>query len=380
MADFYNKISNKDLSISEVSKSAFTQARKKLKETAFIELSQKAVAKFYEQAPYKTWGKHRVLACDGSTIQLPNSKDIQDEFPTKSFGPNADKERSIARVSLIYDVFNQITLSAKLGTYTSHESTLLKEQLPELKFMKNDLLLLDRGYPSFNLLFELIQMKLNFCVRLKDNWWKEVIAMFKAEETDKLVTFQLPEKDKKIAEKYEQSELDFKVRIVIVELENGQKEVLCTNLLHAEEYDLEDLHWLYHQRWGIEETYKILKSRINVENFSGLTALSVKQDFFASIFVMNLTAILAYPISEKIAKEDKQQSHKKKRKRKLNRTNTISFFKESIVAIFIKKKIDQFLDYFDRMTQKTTEIIRTERKFERKHKPKRPKSMNYKDM
>jgi hypothetical protein len=379
LADFYGKLSDSELGISEISKSAFTQARKKLKAEAFIELSNEANKKFYEQAPYLKWGDHRVLACDGSTLQLPSSKDISSKFPTSSFGRNADKDRSLARVSLVYDVFNQITLNAKLGGFKTHETTLFKEQLAEITFMENDLILFDRGYPSFGLMFELIQKKIHFCMRLKDNWWNEVNAILEAGEEDKIVTFQLPKKDLKLAEKYGQKITEFKVRIVVLELENGQKEILCTSLLNPKECDLEDLEWLYHQRWAIEEAYKILKVRVNIENFSGLTALSIYQDFYASIFTMNLCAILAHPVQEKLKQEDEKNTTRK-HKRKLNRTNAIAYVKNSLVVLLIKKKVDVFLKLFDDMLTKTTEIVRTDRHFERNHKPKKPKSMNYKDL
>jgi hypothetical protein len=42
-----------------------------------------------------------------------------------------------------------------------------------------------------------------------------------------------------------------------------------------------------------------LKSRIEVENFSGKTSIAVNQDFYAKIFMMSLCANLASPIEEK---------------------------------------------------------------------------------
>jgi hypothetical protein len=45
---------------------------------------------------------------------------------------------------------------------------------------------------------------------------------------------------------------------------------------------------------GIEEPYKRAKCRVEIENFSGRSALTVRQDFYAKIFAMNLTAMLAW--------------------------------------------------------------------------------------
>jgi len=50
---------------------------------------------------------------------------------------------------------------------------------------------------------------------------------------------------------------------------------------------------LYHRCWGVEEGYKREKYRLEIENFSGLTAQAIQQDFYAKILVMNLIAILS---------------------------------------------------------------------------------------
>jgi hypothetical protein len=96
--NFFGKISGSDYSIQVVTKSPFTQARSKLKYDGFIELSTSSIALFYADAPYFVWDKHRVLACDGSTLQLPNSKSIESEFGATEFGHKADAKRSLARI------------------------------------------------------------------------------------------------------------------------------------------------------------------------------------------------------------------------------------------------------------------------------------------
>ncbi|MBT1460559.1 transposase [Dickeya dianthicola] len=48
---------------------------------------------------------------------------------------------------------------------------------------------------------------------------------------------------------------------------------------------------LYHQRWRIEEAFKRLKHRLNLEHVSGLSQLSVMQDFAAKVLCDNLQAL-----------------------------------------------------------------------------------------
>jgi hypothetical protein len=376
--DFFGNLWDKEYSIHHVTKSAFTQARKKLKFEAFIELGNDATTEFYANAPYLLWDKHRLLAVDGSTIMLPNSADISSEFGSKEYGPQASVKRTVARMSLVYDVLNLVTLNAKLDSFETHETTMLKTQLEEVKFMKNDLLLLDRGYASIGLMYELQNRGIDFCMRLKDNWWNAVNSMLLKGEVDKIVTLKLPVKDNHLQEKFNNKSDSITVRIVVIELENGQKEILCTSLLDAKEYTLEDFKQLYHLRWNIEEAYKLFKVRADLGSFSGKSALSIKQDFYAAILAMNLCAILDFPIEQKVRDQDKES--KNKRDRKVNKTNSIALVAKSLIGIFIKKKVKQFLKTFDEILLKSTEIIRPNRSFPRNHKQKKPKSMNYKIM
>ena len=376
--DFFGRINDSDYSIQHVTKSAFTQARSKLKPEAFSELSLSVVNSFYRNAPYLLWGKHRILACDGSTIMLPASKNIAADFEPTGFGPDATVERSVAKISLVYDVLNLVTLNAKIDTFKMHETTLLKTQLTEVDFMPDDILLLDRGYPGIGLLYELQHRKIGFCVRLKDNWWREVNAMLQAKETSKIVTFKLPKKDKDLQNTFKGETDKVTVRIVVIELGDGKKEILCTSLTNAKEYTLDSLKQLYHFRWGIEEAYKLFKVRADLESFSGMSALSVKQDFYAGIFSMNICAAISFPIEQKVREESKDANLK--HTKTVNKTNALSMVCECMVGVFIKKRIKRFLNILDEILTKTTEAIRPNRSFPRNHKQKKPKSMNYKKM
>lgn len=376
--DFFGRINYSDYSIQHVTKSAFSQARSKLKPEAFSELSSTVVNSFYRSAPYLIWGKHRILACDGSTIMLPSSKNIAEIFETTGFGPNASVEKSVATISLIYDVLNLVTLNAKIDAFKVHETTLLKTQLTEVKFMPDDVLLLDRGYSSIGLLYELQHRSIGFCVRLKDNWWKEVNAMLQAKETSKIVTFKLPKKEKDLQNTFNGNTDKVTVRIVVVELADGKKEILCTSLTQAKEYTLDSLKQLYHLRWGIEEAYKLFKVRADLDSFSGMSAVSVKQDFFAGIFSMNICATMSFPIEQKVRKESKDENLKNTKK--INKTNALSMVCECMIGVFVKKKIKSFLITLDKILNETTEAVRPNRSFPRNHKQKKPKSMNYKNL
>jgi hypothetical protein len=112
--DFYGKILGEDYSIQQVTKGALSQSRAKLHPEAFSELNAEAARTFYEQAPYRQWKGHRLLASDGSTCVLPNHKTTSKEFGIHQMGRTADSDRCMATISMMYDVLNLVTLDGQI--------------------------------------------------------------------------------------------------------------------------------------------------------------------------------------------------------------------------------------------------------------------------
>lgn len=373
---FYKVVKSGDFNIREVTKGALSQARAKLDPWAFKRLNEVACNTFYELAPYHVWYDFRVLAVDGTRLVLPNHPSVIAEFGQHSFGPKADSPRSLALASMLYDVLNQLTIDAEIAPYASSERDLLVKHIDKTK--AGDLLLLDRGYPSIWLLLLLKARGVEFCVRMKGDWWLSVKKFVESDEKERIVTYTLPKKDRKKLTGYPQMMDQFiTCRLIKIELENGEKEVLCTSLTDMKKYDYSDFEELYHYRWNEEEAYKLLKSRIELENFSGKTAIAVQQDFFAKIFLMTLCAAYAHPIEQRVTDEykaDKERVHDQK----INRTNALSMTQDILISVMIKRQYKKALEAFDDIVEKTREIIRPGRSEPRKMKPKRPYSMNYK--
>lgn len=373
---FYKEVTQSDFNIRAVTKGAFTQARAKLNPWAFKRLNEVAVNSFYNEAEYYVWHNMRLLAVDGTRLVLPNHATVAEEFGVHKFGPKADSPRSLAMGSLLYDVLNQLTLDSQIAPYASSEGDLLMQHLDHVK--PGDLLLLDRGYPSFFLLFLLKAKGIEFCVRLKDDWWLKVKDFTESSDKERIVTFTLPKKDRaKLKDFPHMLDTEITCRLIKIELENGEKEVLCTSLTDTQTYLYEEFEQLYHYRWNEEEAYKLLKNRIELEDFSGKTARAVKQDFHAKVFLMTLCAAYAHPIEEKVIAEYGADQNRKY-DQKINRTNAIANTMDILVPIFIRKKYKEALQALDKIIENTREIVRPGRSNPRNKKPKKLYSMNCK--
>lgn len=374
---FYQKVMSAEFSLQHVTKGAFTQARSKLKPEAFKVLNQVGISSFYRDAPYRQWRGFRLLSIDGSTCVLPKHTSIAQEFGTVHFGPYADSPQSVARTSVLYDVLNFTVLDAEIDRYEVSERNLAYRHIPYLDPGK-DIVILDRGYPSLPLMFALKQKGVDYCIRMREDWWLEVRKMLSEEQTDKEVTFRLSKNDRHLLQQYDTQDDRIQCRLVVIDLPGGGKEILCTSLVNQEAFPYECFLSLYQFRWNVEEGYKLFKTRLQLEAFSGKTANAVKQDFFAKIFMMTTTAVLAFPVEEKL-KKDEQQS-KRKHPVKINRVNAVSMIKENAYRLLNGKTIRQVLDAFDTILKRTIEIVRPNRKYPRNKIKKKPPSNNYKQL
>lgn len=215
---------------------------------------------------------------------------------------------------------------------------------------------------------------------MKESWWKQIRSFSESGQQEAVVTFHLPKKDyKSFSAEITFLQSPLTCRLIRIELDNGEFEVLCTSLLDPQLYEYDQFEALYHLRWSEEESYKLLKARIEVEDFSGKTERAVRQDFHAKILLMTLCAAFAHPIDEKVKKEfvaDRERKHAQQ----INRTQALATTKELLISLFLKGEFQKAIRCFDEMVYKTREIVRPDRKVERKMKPKRPFRMNYKQL
>lgn len=64
------------------------------------------------------------------------------------------------------------------------------------------------------------------------------------------------------------------------DLSSGEREILLTSLTNYNPISGEDLSSVYLGKWGsIEEGYKFQKVTMQLENFSGKTIESIKQEY-----------------------------------------------------------------------------------------------------
>lgn len=370
---FYKLIHSREFDIPEISKSAFTQARAKLKHTAFVELSDRVVDEFYNEAPWMSWHGRRVLSVDGSTICLPDSDSLREVYGEHRLGAG-DRYKVMSRISHLYDPLNKIIVHASIGKYRKSEKALCEEHLDHIQ--SGDLVLFDRYYASVWLFLVLEKIGADFIMRLNEKHWNAAKQLIQDDENDRIVEFKVSPEHVRVLRKYGVSQTTIKCRLVRKRLKNGNEMILCTSLKEEEIYSREDIVQVYHKRWGIEESYKFLKCRLDIQNFTGKTPHAILQDFYVKIFLSNLLTLAT--LEQELKLEDENKKPGKKLRYQLNRTFAISNFKDLPVFIFLKQKIHEALDWFQRIVQSALSPIRENRTFPRRTSAKKQSPSYYK--
>lgn len=162
-----------------VTASAYSQARQRLKYTAFIELNREAVAKVcYQDGDSLRYQGFRLLAIDGSKVRLPDTKDITAEFGQiryRNKNPEVDGVHPWGLASVLYDVLNDVALDARLGAAKAYEVDLAVAPLAQTR--PGDLIVTDRHYPSYRFLAAMAQAGRDFVSRCSATSFRTARAM-----------------------------------------------------------------------------------------------------------------------------------------------------------------------------------------------------------
>lgn len=312
--------------------------------------------------PVETWNGFHLLAVDGSTATLPDEQEIVDHFG--AWTPEKGKPCPKARLSQMFDVLNQVTIDAIISPKGQGERELAATHF--LNLMPNDLVLLDRGYPAYWLFKVIFSLDAHFCARMPISRWEVVRKFYESGKKEKKVRLRATYDSAKKCKDMGFDTDPITVRLIRVELDTGEVEILATTLLDKNRYPLEIFGDLYHKRWAVEEDYKIMKCRIEIENFTGKSVRSVYQDFHARVFSKNLSTIIANSVKSVI----KEKTANRKHVYQINMAQMLSTMKQTLALLFIRsyEEVSKIVSDIQKTICQCVEAIRPGRSYPRNHK------------
>lgn len=367
LKQFFKTKNNQDVAMPEVTKSAVSKARKKLNPAAFIELNDELINGYEKYNALQTWNGFRLLAVDGSTATVPDEIEVKEHFGAWNVKDGQPCPK--ARVSQLFDVQNRITLDALIRPKSEGERDLAAQHFTKL--MPSDLVLLDRGYPAAWLFMLIVSLGAQFCARVKISQWNVIKKFYNSGKMEKIIRLPISYVSTQKCNEIGLDIFPIKVRLIRVELTSGETEILITSLLDKKKFSHDLFADLYFERWAIEEDYKIMKCRIQIENFSGKTVHSVYQDFHAKVFSKNLTMMIVTSTHPEL----KKRTENRKYEHHINFTQALSGMKNHIVLLLWRpyEKICDIVTKLQALMLTCIESIRPGRTYERNFNKKNKK-------
>lgn len=354
---------------SACSKQAFSKARRKLSPLFFVDWNTILIESFYThyKGNYALWKGFKLLAVDGSSVLLPETKENKDTY---GYIPNAPgkKEAVMARIFVLYDVLNHLAIKGFLHPYKVSEEEVVLPAL-ESENLRDSLLVFDRGYLSFWLMYMLLDSNTHFVIRAAGNANNVVKSFLQSTKKDMTSLFYPPYSSvKKLRQKGIEisKHTPIRIRLVKVELPSGQTEVLITNLYDTNLYSVKDLGEVYGLRWGIETYYGYLKEELQLANFSGISPICIEQDFASNLLLFNLQSV----IEKQCEKTVKKISENRKYTYKVNKNISWASLKYRVIKLFVVRDPTDILLELERLFCKYLEPIRQGRKYPRVKKKK----------
>ena len=367
-------------------KSAFCQQRSKVLPTALEFLFCLFTEILLDLDAPKTFRGYRILACDGSDINIPYNLD-----DPETYHQNGDKRGyNQLHLNAFFDVLNGIYIDCVLEPdRKSHERCAFNTMVDRLsQTVKTPVIITaDRGYESYNLFAHLKVSGHKFLIRLKDDESNGIISTwdFPRDENgefdcdiETILTGRQTNEIKANRETYtfiSKDRFDFfeddnpffllKLRIVCVQTAPEAYVYLATNL-DRKEFPPDVMKELYHMRWGEETSFRDLKYTIDILHFHGKRRMCVEQEAWAKLIVFNFCSAIARHITI----PEESASHKRKHDQKIN----------FATAACICKKVLRLNDgetNICRLISRFLIPIRPDRSAPRNIKPKSAKSFLY---
>ena len=312
-----------------VAASAFCNARSKLDENIFKVINTKIICTYETDRDDYRWRNHRLFAVDGTKINLPRQL-LDDGYKTPA--PKAYYPQGL--VSCLYELKSKIPVDFELSSLLDER----KMAIDHLNVLSSgDIIVYDRGYFSYNMLFSHYKKGVHAIFRLPSKSFKLIEEFISSTDLDRIVIID-PEGECRNRIHRKNPEIDIiplSLRLIKYVI-SGVTYTIGTTLTDMQQYKAEEFADLYFSRWGIEELYKVSKVLIDVEDFHGQTERGVRQELFAHFALITISRIFSNQTNDALMLNKKSDTSEKI---KTNLKNCLATVARNLEALFLRQAI-----------------------------------------
>jgi hypothetical protein len=292
-----------------LSEEAFSQARQNAPLAYWVALIFLLGEKFHAaHGSMLGYGPYRLLAIDGTTINLPNWGRLKEHFGTAGNGKNKARQ---TQARLVMATFPQARIPWKyeLCPLSRSEKTCARSLLEGLA--SNDLVLMDKGFWSYGLFCQIAAQKAFFAIRLFKGVRPKTLR--RLGKNDRLARWSPSDR------KWKNLPRHIDLRVIRYQVKGFRPTALVTNLtdlqITAKRWvqladDNPTLCGLYHCRWQIETTFSELKVHQKMEGqLRGRTPRAIAYEVAGHILLYLLTRWLMVEAAREAGVDPLRLSH-----------------------------------------------------------------------
>ena len=298
-----------------VSPSAVVQMRDKLKAEALRALLLGFNQRMEKLDALRPENGLRLLAVDGSEIQIPtNPEDKESFFP----GANGQAPYNMIRLNAMYDLVNNTYTDAIIQKRMNWNEGKALVEMVESSAIKSALVIADRGYESYNVMAHIRERGWFYLIRVKnkDNGIVRGLDLPDDDEFDLDISLNMTRSQtnavkemcrNKNCYRYVPPNTKFDYlpslngvygseprfytlpfRILRIRISEDLVETIVTNLPRTN-YSPSKIKELYAMRWGIETSFRSLKHTVGMLHFHSKKAECIFQEVYAALVIYNFT-------------------------------------------------------------------------------------------
>jgi hypothetical protein len=296
--------------------SAFVQQRNKLKAGVFDDLFHALVLSTESIQLARTINGLRLLAVDGTDIQVPTDLDHAESLLSLKQG---HENYNMLHMNAMYDLLQHTYVDETIQNYNSMNEHKAFVEMIDRSWMSNVLVMADRGYESFNNMAHAAEKGWYFLFRAKEsNGIADGLLLPEAESFDVSIDLNLTRKQTNEVKKLfadrnryrylsHNANFDYlpsrsrkadpliwyniSFRVVKFPITDDSCEIILTNL-PKDIYPPSEIKRLYSLRWGIETSFRSLKYTVGLLYFHSKKVEYIRHEIVARLIMYNFSEMI----------------------------------------------------------------------------------------
>ena len=263
---------------------AYTKARQRLDESFINNVTRDFSQHVENHQPLPLWHGYHLKLVDGTTVSMPDTKDNQASYPQQAVQQDG-LGFPILRLVAIISMFTGAVLNYRLAPYQGKgtgEISLFRSMLNTIN--KDDLVIADRLYPSYQMLATLMQKGAKFISKQHRQHKYNFEHGRYISKYDRIITWHKPVVKGRLSAE-EHNALPERIEVRMFKVGN---EVYVTNLMDEKPFTRKKLVSLYRKRWNVELDLRNIKQVMGMDILKCKSPSMIRKEIAVTMLAYNL--------------------------------------------------------------------------------------------